>query len=227
LFNNIYVELFTNFCARVITLLAIAYTLSPSVVQACEKPVYTIGVQAIEYSPHYNFEDKNAASYFSEYVAWLNNNLPCRFIVKPYPIKRLNLLFNQKQVDFIYPDNPNWHDEITAQSRSYSTPLVTALGGTVVKLKDKDIELGDFKRLAFPRGFTPIAWLELQAQYIIEFAETNSAKAALQMVLSSRASGADVEWNVANYLIKVNGLKPMTLGRKLPFTPTKFHLATL
>jgi len=194
---------------------------------ACKKESYTIGVQAIDYSPHYNFVDDSRASYFTEYVAWLNKHHPCQFKVVSLPIKRLNYFFEEGKIDFIYPDNPNWHDQVTANSRIYSQPLVTALGGTVVSLLDEYIELTNFKRLAFPRGFTPIAWLPLQAEHLIEFSETNSAKAALLMVQAGRAQGADVEWNVANYLISQHSLEPMALGKNLPFTPTAFHIATL
>ena len=121
----------------VISLATLGVLTAPAV--ACEKSVYTIGVQAIDYSPHYNFNDKDAANYFGEYVDWLNKKLPCTFIVKSLPIRRLNFLFEQGMIDFIYPDNPSWHDDITAGSRVYSSSLVTALGGTVVKHEDASI----------------------------------------------------------------------------------------
>ncbi|WP_448550368.1 hypothetical protein [Thalassotalea fusca] len=204
-----------------------ALLLGSSTAYACKKESYTIGVQAIDYSPHYNFVDENRTSYFTDYVKWLNKHHPCQFKVVSLPIKRLNYFFEQGEIDFIYPDNPNWHDQVTANSRIYSQPLVTALGGTMVNLLDEYITMKDFKRLAFPRGFTPIAWLPIQAEYLIEFSETNSAKAALLMVQAGRAQGADVEWNVANYLIQQHSLEPMALGKYLPFTPTEFHIATL
>jgi hypothetical protein len=47
------------------------------------------------------------------------------------------------------------------------------------------------------------------------------------MVQSGRVDGADIEYNVAQYLIKKHNFKPMVLADNLPFTPTNFHISTL
>jgi hypothetical protein len=46
------------------------------------------------------------------------------------------------------------------------------------------------------------------------------------MVIYNRADGADVEFNVANYLTKKNNLSPLVLAKQLPPWPTPFHLST-
>jgi hypothetical protein len=199
---------------------------------SCEKKVYTIGVQAIDYTPHYNFGSDNRANFFNEFVTWLSQKTGCEFQIKPLPIKRLKLAFEQKNdIDFIYPDNPNWHDNTNInnvyQKRIFSQPIAIALGGTIVKESNKKVSLGEFEFLAFPRGFTPVAWLALQQKYEIKFREVTDAKAALLMVQSNRVDGADIEYNVAQYIIKKYNLSSMVLAKNLPFTPTDFHLATL
>jgi hypothetical protein len=163
--------------------------------------VYVIGVQAIDYSPHYNFIDGNSPNYFALFINWLESKSQCKFIIKSLPIKRLNLAFNaQSNIDFMYPDNSNWHD--IADHRIYSQPIALALGGTMVNPQDKALPISQFKKLAVPLGFTPVAWLALQKHYPIEIHETANAKAALLMTIHQRANGADVEYNVAKYLIK-------------------------
>jgi len=197
---------------------------------SCEKKVYTIGVQAIDYTPHYNFVTENKENLFIEFVDWLSQKTGCDFQIKPLPIKRLKLAFEQQNdIDFIYPDNPNWHDNTSnvTDKRIYSLPIAKALGGTMVKEANKKVLLNEFELLAFPRGFTPVAWLSLHQEYEIKFREVTDAKAALLMVQSSRVDGADIEYNVAQYIIKKYNLSSMVLAENLPFTPTDFHLATL
>jgi hypothetical protein len=197
---------------------------------SCEKEVYTIGVQAIDYTPHYNFVTNNRENFFNEFVTWLSQKTGCEFQIKPLPIKRLKLAFEQKNdIDFIYPDNPNWHGNSSnvSNKRIYSQPIAKALGGTMVKEANKKVTLSGFEFLAFPRGFTPVAWLSLQPQYQIKFREVTDAKAALLMVQSNRVDGADIEYNVAQYIIKKYNLSSIVLADNLPFTPTDFHLATL
>jgi polar amino acid transport system substrate-binding protein len=198
---------------------------------ACDKKTYTIGVQAIDYSPHYNFVTNNSVNFFEEFIVWLKHKTGCNFEVVSLPIKRLNLAFEQqKNIDFIYPDNPNWHDTTQVKKediqRTYSPEITSALGGTMVKAINKNISLTDFNILAIPRGFTPVAWLPLQNKYKVKFREVTDGKAALLMVQTGRVDGADIEYNVAQYLINKYKLTPLVLAKNLPFTPTGFHLST-
>jgi polar amino acid transport system substrate-binding protein len=198
---------------------------------ACNKKMYTIGVQAIDYSPHYNFVTTGSANFFNEFVVWLRQKTGCNFTILPLPIKRLNLGFEQQKIiDFIYPDNPNWHNTSPLKKdepqRIYSPAIATALGGTMVNKSNKNISLEAFSVLAFPRGFTPVAWLPLQKKYQVAFREVTDGKAALLMVQTGRVDGADIEYNVAQYLVNKHKLTPMVLAKNLPFTPTGFHLST-
>lgn len=192
---------------------------------------YVIGVEQIDYSPHYNFVTETTQNFFAEFVVWLNQKSACQFIIKALPIKRLQAEYlNTNKIDFIYPDNPNWHNgnsETVSMKREYSAPLITALGGTMVKLSHQHITLETFKKLAFPRGFTPVAWFPFVDKHHISFTETSNALSALMMVSTGRVDGADIEYNVAKYLINKHELETLVLANQLPFTPTKFHLSTI
>jgi len=170
---------------------------------ACEKnESYVIGVQSIDYSPHYNFIEQGAPSYFSLFLNWLEQKTSCKFSVKVLPIKRLNYSKNsQYSLDFIYPDNSTWHIE-NSDDRFYSDPIITAMTGMMVRPKEQKMPLEHFKVLAITRGFTPTQWLSLAPKHQIKFQETFNALASLKMVIYNRADGADVEFNVANYLTK-------------------------
>jgi hypothetical protein len=188
---------------------------------------YIIGVQSIDYSPHYNFIEKGAPSYFSLFLTWLEQKTNCKFRVKALPIKRLN--FDKNNIitlDFIYPDNAIWHDKNTVK-RFYSLSLITAMTGMMVRPDKESTALEQFKTLAIVRGFTPAQWLFLAPNYTIKFHETHDALSALKMVLYKRADGADVEYNVAQYLLKKHHLNKLVLAKKLPDWTTTFHISSV
>lgn len=150
----------------------------------------------------------------------------CKFTVKVLPIKRLNYVENsQYPLDFIYPDNPTWHEN-NVDNRFYSDPIITAMTGMMVRPAEKKMPLEHFKVLAITRGFTPTQWLSLAPKHKIRFQETFNALASLKMVNYNRADGADVEYNVARYLTAKNKLSPLVLATQLPPWPTPFHLST-
>jgi len=184
-----------------------------------------VGVQSIAYSPHYDFVSDKQEGYFNDLIKWLEEKTQCTFLIRPLPIKRLKLSLRYQHIDFMYPDNPTWNKTFDID-RYYSVPVTTALGGTMVKQSNENTKLHAFNRLAFPRGFTPVAWYQLEDGAHIKFTEVSSVLATLKMVLTNRADGADIEYNVANYLVTKHKLEPLVLAKNLPFTPTHFHLST-
>lgn len=189
---------------------------------------YVVGVEAIDYSPHYNFVEAGQPSFFAEFINWLTVKTGCQFIVKALPIKRLNIAYERTgSIDFIYPDNPNWHLSNDKTLREFSVGITTAISGTMVKKAHENIGITEFNNLAFPRGFSPIAWYPFKAQHDIKFTETSNALSALQMVITDRVDGADIEYNVAKHLIDKHQLPPLVLAKNLPNTPTQFHLSTI
>ncbi|GHF94322.1 hypothetical protein [Thalassotalea marina] len=222
------------FKKSIITLVSLCFVSISLPSIACEKVPYKVGVQSIDYSPHYNGEHPNKETFFKLFIAWVSNKTGCKFEVINLPIKRLYLEFESDSFDLMYPDNPAWHsnsssDEQTAplDTRLYSPKIATALGGTMVKPEHENIKLESFRVLVFPRGFSPIAWYPLQESHAIEFKEVTDAAAALMMVDAGRATGADIEYNVARHLAKEHHYTALVLAKNLPFTPTGFHLSTI
>ena len=72
----------------------------------------------------------------------------------------------------------------------------------MVKPSNANLDMAKFNTLAVPRGFTPIQWFKLQGRYDFNIVEVSTAWDALNMVLLGRADGADIEFNVANALMK-------------------------
>lgn len=194
---------------------------------SCPKKSYSIGIQAMDYSPHYNGDDLTQPTFFNDFITWLSKKTDCTFEIVPLPVKRLTNALERKKIDFIYPGNPDWHQENKENNNNkywYSPTIAFGLGGTMVLPANQKMMPASFASLAFPRGFTPIAFYPLRKKHYIDFIEVSDAYAAYMMVVSKRATGADIEYNVAQHTMAKHKLPPLALADNLPFTLASFHL---
>ena len=95
--------------AVVVLMLTLLVTSFPAL--SCQKESYTIGIEALDYSPHYNGDDLSEPTFFKDFILWLSAKTNCQFEIIPLPIKRLTGELDRNKLDFIYPGNPNWHPE--------------------------------------------------------------------------------------------------------------------
>lgn len=192
---------------------------------------YIIGSEDIDYYPHYHFseareKDKGFAwAVFNEFAKQSGHT----FTYLSYPIKRLRRKILAKSVDFIYPDNPKWTPSTALkENKTFSNPVITAIGATLVLAEREAKGLTHFTSLSLPRGFRPVKWVKLISQDKVHAIEVHDAKAALQLVINGRVDGADVELNVANYLLQQMGKSQrLKFAPDLPNDPVTFHLSTI
>lgn len=192
---------------------------------ASEVPIYTVGTQNISYKPHYDFHSPETDSFAEALLQLFAAQQKIQFNFVALPAKRLNI---EAEVDFIYPDNPLWRQVQQHQPELFfSQPAVRILGTTMVLAARKQLPLSQVKSIAVPRGFTPDHLLNIQASYGFILVETSDAESAVKMVLKGRVDAADVELNVANFLLKkLNQPGALVAGTALPFAPVGFHLSS-
>lgn len=98
----------------------------------------------------------------------------------------------------------------------------------MVRREWQDISLAEFETLAVPLGFTPVKWLSLISAGDVNLIQVPDSSAALQMVLLGRATGADIEYNVARHLmIMMNRPGELVLNTQLPLDEVGFTVSTL
>lgn len=190
---------------------------------------FTVGTENIDYFPHYRFDGGQDQGYIWAVLEAFAKHNGHTFTYVAYPIKRLHKELLDNNVDFLYPDNPRWRSADRQQQNKYfSKSIITAFGSTVVLPKRVKQGLKNFKSLAVPHGFTSIMYASLIAQRKVSLLEVPDAISALQMVLKGRVDGADVELNVAQYLLeKINQPHALVFDPSLPFDPVSFHLSTV
>ncbi|MBU1309880.1 MAG: transporter substrate-binding domain-containing protein [Gammaproteobacteria bacterium] len=189
---------------------------------------FVVGTEDINFYPHYNFTSSDSSGFANEVLQLFASKHGYQFSFQPLPVKRLYHELDGL-VDFIYPDNPNWAKYQSVQaSRSFSDPLIYNLGTTMVLAADKDISLSQFRTLAVIHGFTPTAWLNLRSQHRFKFYEVPNAISAVNLVLKGELQGADVEYNVAQHILRTQQQEgALVVASQLPMTRVSFHLSTM
>lgn len=179
-------------------------------------------VQPIDYYPHYDFRLGQGRGFATEWLQAFARAYQYQLELVPLPIKRL---YQTRDCDLIYPDNPNWHSDAT--SRLFSQVVTHILGGTMVRRGDEQRGLAEIKLIGVPRGFTPDHLLALQPNYKFVLVETPDAKSALQMLLKKRVDAVDVEWHVARHLlVELNARDAIVLSHVLPVSTIGFRFSS-
>jgi polar amino acid transport system substrate-binding protein len=206
-------------------LLIISIFCSSVFATAAEKTTYTLGTHNISYKPHYDFNTPETDSFAEALLQLFATHQHIQFKIVNLPGKRLNL---EDEVDFIYPDNPLWRQARQHQPELFfSQSAVHILGTTMVPVLRQHLPLNKVKSIAVPRGFTPDHLLKVQPAYGFRLVETPDAESALKMVLMGRVDAADVELNVANFLLEqMQQAGTLVPGTALPFSPVSFHLSS-
>jgi ABC-type amino acid transport substrate-binding protein len=134
-------------------------TLCPLLALAGETLV--IGVENQSYQPVYAYEQGEYQGYARElFDAWARDRgLKLEYLALPVP--RLYASFFEGQVDFKFPDNPHWKQELrTGRALSYSDSVAAFVDGTSVLPANKGHGIDHVKVLGTMGGYTPWAWID-------------------------------------------------------------------
>ncbi|WP_197414342.1 transporter substrate-binding domain-containing protein [Lacimicrobium alkaliphilum] len=192
------------------------------------KQKLTIGVQAINHYPHYDFTSGTLRGFAGDLFRLFakTNQLELEFV--PLPVKRLSKEVHGS-VDFVYPDNPKWQALREGDDgRHYSQPVISNWGVALVLPENKDISLDQLSSVSIVRGFTPTKWMPLQSQYGYQFVEVQNTRTAAMMALKGRVDAAEVEYHVAMHHLGDLGLEEtLVVAESLPQSSVWYHVSTI
>lgn len=203
--------------------------LSSCLCGSLQAKTYVIGIEQLDYYPHYDFKSAQPRGYFFDLIQLYSKWSGDDFVFKALPVKRL-YKDSIELTDFVYPDNKAWqpHLEIDPSiTKHYSAPVIYTLGATLVLPQKQQMLLSDFKVLANIHGFSPTRWLELKKQHKFKILDVPDAESALRMAIRGRVDAANVEYNVALYHMEQMKLsKALVMAEHLPFSNLAFHLSS-
>ncbi|HVI51269.1 MAG TPA: transporter substrate-binding domain-containing protein [Candidatus Sulfotelmatobacter sp.] len=191
---------------------------------------FIIGVEAIDYMPHYGVKPNGeyqgfARALFDAYAADRGHQIEYR----PLPVNRLFHELLEGRLDFKYPDNAFWQTELkTGKTVAYSDPVVNYIDGVLVLPENKGKPVDTIRTLGTVRGFTAFDWLDRLKSGATALEENPSFSGLMFQAMNKRIDGAYANVAVANNTL--DGMqKPGALifDPGLPHTRSSYKLSTL
>ncbi|SMF49858.1 substrate-binding periplasmic protein [Pseudobacteriovorax antillogorgiicola] len=193
---------------------------------------FVVGVERIQYLPQYTHDAGEYGGFARQFLdMWAkDNNHTVEY--KILPISRLfkELLKPNSELDFKYPDNSYWQQDMKkGKNVTYSDAVVDYIDGVVVTPGNMGKGKQALKKLGTARGFTAWDYLGDIKSKAITVKENNSFAGLLKQVISGRVDGAYINIAVARYHL-ANQLKQpgaVVFDPNLPHTKSAYHLSTI
>jgi polar amino acid transport system substrate-binding protein len=194
------------------------------------KEMLVVGVENQYYLPAYAFENGVYKGYARELLdAWARDR-NYRIEYRALPVPRLYASFFGGQVDFKFPDNPNWKkDERVGKAITYSDPVVAFVDGTSVRPGKKTANLEEIKILGTLGGFTPWAWLDRIQAGEATLSENFNIEALIRQGMAGRVDGVYANVAVINYQLDHVLKQPgaLVFNPKLPYSRDNYQLSSI
>lgn len=193
---------------------------------------YVVGVEDISYLPYYTTDGKEYTGFARELLDDFAKSAGIELEYTPLPINNLfgKFLAPQSKIDFKFPDNENWAQDLKKDIKiTYSKPVADYIDGVLVTPARHGKGKDQVKKLATYRGFTAWDFLgDIKAKKI-EIKENDSMTGLLQQTIKGFVDGAYVNISVARYILKNNLKKESDLlfDEGLPHTKSSYKLSTI
>ncbi len=174
--------------------------LAPAAAMAQGRRVYTVGVEDYENFLPYS-EWKNGLyrglgrDVLDAFAA--SRGFEFRYVV--LPLKRRDATFVRGDLDFIFPDNPNWVTTLKGSLRIAYAPLMEFTDGVMVRPQDLGKGVSRIKVLGIPNGFTPYPYQQLINSGQMRIEESVQYDRLYEKLQRGRVDGAYLNTRIAEY----------------------------
>ena len=198
---------------------------------AQELKKFTIGVEDypnfLPYSEYKNMEYKGLGrailDAFGKQAGYM-------FSYRVLPLKRRDSMFINGQLDFAFPDNPNWVTDLKKNVTIRYAPMLDFTDGVLVRNEDIGKGTRHLKLLGIPLGFTPYPYQQLMTAGALRVEESGNYDALYSKLIAHHIDGAYINTRIAQYYwTNVRQLKqvPVSYDPDLPHTSGKWYLSSI
>lgn len=192
---------------------------------------YVVGVENLPFAPHYSTDAQGRYQGFArDLLDLFASSSGITFEYRPLPVDALLPALLSGEVDFKYPDNPNWAPEQkAAKSLRYSQPVTQYVDGVLVAPERLGQGIGELKRLALVDGWTPRGYEQQIQSGQISVAPSADLRQMIHTALKKQADGAYFNVVVATYYLDNLRARPgaLVFDPSLPHTRSTFQLSTV
>ena len=189
-----------------------------------------IGVENQEYLPLYTYEKGSYKGFARELFDAFAHDRGYTVEYRALPVPRLYAAFLDGQLDFKFPDNPNWkREQRSGKNIVYSDPVVSVIDGVSVTPEKKALGVDDVRVIGTMAGFTPWAWIDRVKAGKVNVSENGSFEALVRQTLAGRIDGAYASIAVVNYQLDHVFNKPgaLVFNQALPYSRDSYQLSTV
>lgn len=213
-------------------LLVLVASLVPAFsLHAAEQKKFQVGVELLSYFPAYNFSAKgpgDSASYAILEKFARSENIVFEYV--PLPVNRLYKDFLDQSLDFKFPDNPKWRNDLKGQQKVlYSDPVFEYIDGTMVLPARVNQGKDKMKKIGTVLGFTIWDYLKDIESGSMKASEYPDFSELLRAGVKGLVDGVYINIAVGNYHLEESLKQPKALvfDPKLPHTRDSYRLSSL
>ncbi len=190
---------------------------------------YLVGVEGQEFMPYSLAPNSNYQGFHRDLLDLFARTQGIEFDYVPLPYIRNAHLFLAGQLDFQFPDDPNWIPELKyKETIHYSQPAVDYTDAVLRMADDHGKGVEQLKRLGILSGWTPSAYYQRQQKGDLEFVERASLSALVHDLLQGDIDGIYANQRVMErYLGKRNLQSVIRVDKGLPYRKSGFCLASM
>lgn len=192
---------------------------------------FKIGVEEINYFPHYMANHGEYTGYARELLDAFAAQNGYKFEYVILPIKRLSATyFDEQLLDFKFPDNPNWMPGLReGKNVYYSDTVISVTEGLMVLPKNKGKGLGAIKNIGTIIGFTPRPYQEQINNGSIKVYENPSFDGLIRQALIGRVDAAYIDIEVGSSILDRTFKLPgqLVFDPDLPHVLSRFSLSSI
>lgn len=196
---------------------------------ASEAQRYVIGVEELDYFPVYALRNGRYIGAAREILDAFAADRGLAFDYQALPITRLTGELINGNVDFKFPDNAYWNEELRkGKSIAYSQPVIASIDGVMVLPERRGRGVEQIQTLGTVTGFTPFAWLDRLKEGKVRLVENPQMRALQRQVLAGRIDGAYASIAVANQTLEADLKQPgaLVFDASLPHTRSDYSLSS-
>ncbi|WP_256676121.1 ABC transporter substrate-binding protein [Pseudomonas sp. SCB32] len=210
---------------------AFCWALASIVSTGAMAQTYVVGVENLPFAPHYVTDAQGRYQGFArDLLDLFAASAGITLEYRPMPVDALLPALLKGEVDFKYPDNPNWAPEQkAAKSLRYSQPVTQYVDGVLVAPDRLGQGVGALKRLALVEGWTPRGYEQQVQSGQIGIEPSADLRQMIHTALKKQADGAYFNVVVATYYLDNIRARPgaLVFDPSLPHTRSTFQLSTV
>jgi ABC-type amino acid transport substrate-binding protein len=193
---------------------------------------YTIGVEAIDYSPIFSstIGPRNYEGYTRDVLDRFAKSEGIEFRYIPLPIKRFVNVYQLGQLDFAFPDNPQWEKEKKFKAQViYSRPVIDFQDAIFVLPERLGMGVRNLKVLGTLLGFSVWKFNDMIKAGNMTLESASTPESLINMALLGRVDAINLAKQVVYYYLKkMNRANGLVIDPELlPIKDSHYYLSTI